>query len=79
MILKNKTIAELSMLQQQIVTDPANRNTTPDSIYLYTPKARKKLNRIAQAITDLLIERKKRDGTYKPAPGYSGRQTNRRR
>lgn len=48
---KRKTQAELLEMQQAITSDPANR-TPPEqnSIYLYTPKARKKLEDIAWAI-----------------------------
>lgn len=48
---KRKTQAELVEMQRAICADPANR-TPPEqkSIWIYTPKARKKLEDIAWAI-----------------------------
>jgi hypothetical protein len=70
------TMAELVELQKAVTSDPANQ--IKDSIYLYCPKARKKLADIAQAITWHLADKRAADGRPVPTNGYSGRQSNRR-
>jgi hypothetical protein len=75
---KNKTIDELLKIMHDIENDPANKSKDGE-FYLYTKKARIKLDKLARAINDLLIEKKKANGTYVEPDGYSGRQTNRRR
>ena len=48
---RRKTKQELVEMQRQIETDPSNRTPRDGrTIYLYTPKARKKLDDIAWAI-----------------------------
>ena len=79
MKLIDKTMKELLELRRRIQNDPANKEIVPGSPDLYDTKARKKLHRIDRAINDLIIERKKREGTWKPCSGYSGRKSNRRR
>lgn len=51
--LRKLSTEELHALRERIQGDPANR-TPPGSpsIYLYTPKARKKLDLIARAISE---------------------------
>jgi hypothetical protein len=75
---KNKTIAELLKMVKDVENDPANK-AKDGEFYLYTKKARIKLDKLARAINDLLIEKKKANGTYVEPDGYSGRQTNRRK
>lgn len=79
MKLGDKTIEELHALDKALTSDPANVNPNKYSIYMYTPATHKKLDKIARAISDKLIEKKKSAGTYTPASGYSGRQSNKRR
>ena len=55
------TMAELTAMQKAICDDPANANpghTGGGSIYLYTAKARKKLDDIAWAISYHMADRK---------------------
>jgi len=47
------TLAELDELRLRIETDPANR-MPPDSFYIYTRQARKKLSDLAWAVTHKL-------------------------
>lgn len=76
--MKNKTIDELLKIMHDIENDPANKSKDGE-FYLYTKKARIKLDKLARAINDLLIEKKKANGTHVEPDGYSGRQTNRRK
>ena len=77
MKLDNKTMEELQALRVKLENDPQNKDTS-DSLYIYDKKTRSKLEKIARAITDLMIEKKRKNGTYKPLPGYTGRKSNRR-
>lgn len=52
------TMSELTDMAERIWADPANRNPE-GSLYIYTPKARKKLENIARAITFHIEERRK--------------------
>jgi len=70
------SMAELVELRERITSDPANQQT--GSIYLYTPKARRKLNAIDQAITWHIKDNREAQGRPVPTEGYSGRQSNRR-
>lgn len=70
------SMAELVELRLRITGDPANQQT--GSIYLYTPKARKRLNDIDRAITWHLSDKREAEGRPVPTEGYSGRQSNRR-
>jgi len=45
---------ELLAIQQAICNDPAQRNPNPDSIFIYKPSARRRLNDIGWAITQHL-------------------------
>lgn len=47
---KRNTQAELVAMQEAIRSDPANKLPPGSSLYIYTPKARKRLNDIAWAI-----------------------------
>ena len=69
--------AELVAMQEAIRNEPANK-MPPRSLYLYVPKARKKLDAIAQAITFHLQDKREAEGRPVAADGYSGRQSNRR-
>jgi len=75
---RKHTVAELVALQEAITSDPASRNTKQNSIYLYEPKARKKLNDIARAITYHLKDTREDEGSPVSTEGYSGRQSKRR-
>jgi hypothetical protein len=52
--MKNKylkyTVNELLKLGSAIITNPQNQRKNRDTLYLYTPKAQKKLDAIAWAI-----------------------------
>ena len=72
-----KTTTEWLAVQLAIESDPANRNP-PGSLFIYTEKARKKLDRIAREITNNMAEARKSAGNPVPCDGYSGRQSNRR-
>lgn len=74
---KGFTNQQLVEMSQAIEADP-NNQAPPGHINRFTPQAQKKLAEIARAITDNIIAKKKAEGTYVPADGYSGRQTNRR-
>lgn len=54
----NLTIEQLGELRQSVEDDPAHKNREPVSIWIYTKKARRKLDAISWAITYLLAERK---------------------
>lgn len=72
-----KTNAEWLMLRTAIESDPANRNP-PGGLFIYTEKARKKLDRIDREITHNLDEARKAAGNPVSCDGYSGRNSNRR-
>jgi len=72
-----KTNAEWLMLRTAIESDPANHNP-PGSLFIYTEKARKKLDRIDREITHNLAEARKASGNPVSCDGYSGRNSNRR-
>ena len=75
MKLDGKSMDELLKMQVDICSDPVNkRNTDSTSIYIYTDKANKKLDAIGWAITHLMIEKKRENGTYIEPSGYSGRK-----
>jgi hypothetical protein len=74
---RNFTNPQLVEMACAIEADPRNQ-APPGALMRFTPKARKQLDEIAQAITDNLIDKQKAEGTYQFAGGYSGRQTNRR-
>lgn len=76
--LDDHTTEELVAMRRAVEDDPANRNPT-ESIFIYTPKAMKKLRAIDDAITRKVAERRAAAGNPVPTSGYSGRQTNRRR
>ena len=77
MSLYDKTEEELQAMMREIESDPKNR-MPPSSIFLYTPKARKKLDNIARVITWQLAEKRRLAGNPVSADGYSGRQSKRR-
>jgi hypothetical protein len=76
MNLLNKTTAELLAMRQEIEADPLNRSN--GGLYLYTAKALKNLDRIAEQITHNMAMKRAVDGRPVVADGYSGRQSNRR-
>ena len=75
---KGKTTEELLAMQAAIDNDPKNR-MPPGNLNLYTKNARRKLDDIAQAISDNMADKRAAAGDPVPTCGYSGRQTNRRR
>lgn len=58
--LADLSFAELNELRESVTNDPANRNP-PGSFWLYTPKARKKLDALAWAVTYKLREGKEKE------------------
>lgn len=72
------SIAELVAMRRIVESEPSNRMPA-GSLYLYTPKARRKLDEIDRAIAEKSAEQRAAAGNPVPASGYSGRQTNRRR
>lgn len=78
MKLEGKTNQELVELMRAIEADPANQ-MPPGQLYLYTPKARKKLAAIQEQITHNLAMKRAAEGNPVVADGYSGRKSNRRR
>ena len=70
---------ELEKLMKTIDSLPENQ-ATDGGIYLYTAKARKQTQMIAEQITHNIIETKRKNGTLsdKHGEGYSGRKCNRR-
>lgn len=55
--LNKASIEEIQKVRLEIEADPINRNA-PGSFWLFTPKARAKLDACARAITQRLAERK---------------------
>lgn len=47
---KRYSLAELAAMREEVTRDPANKNTQPGSIYLFSPKARKLLDDLAWAV-----------------------------
>jgi hypothetical protein len=78
MNLHNKSNSELVKLQSEIESDPANKNTD-GGLFLYSKKARAKLDKIARQITENLREAREKAGNPVPCDGYSGLQTNKRK
>ena len=78
MNLKGKTNSELIAIREEICSDSSNLNT-PGGIFIYTAKARKKLDEIDRAITANIKEARSLSGNPVVECGYSGRQTNKRR
>jgi len=77
MKLDGKTNAELVEMQNVIETLPENKMPS-GSLWLYTPSARKKLDKISRKITDNLRIARRLTANPVNTSGYSGRQTNRR-
>jgi len=73
-----KTTAEWQAIRIAIESDPANLNQPGTSLFIYTEKARKKLDKIAREITNNMAEARKTAGNPVPCDGYSGRQSNRK-
>ena len=59
---RKHSMEQLAAMQQAIHNDPTCRNPEAGSIYIYTPKARTKLQDIAWAIRYHLDDKK--DGTH---------------
>lgn len=71
---------QIAAIQRKITAlqdDPANAGQ-PGSIWKYTPKTHKKLDKLARGISDLIAEKRAIQGNPVVCDGYSGRQTNRR-
>lgn len=47
---KKHSLEELAAMREEVTRDPANKNTQPGSIYLFSPKARKLLDDLAWAV-----------------------------
>lgn len=75
--LDSMTTEELQTLRVSIESDPANKAPT-DSLYLYTPEARKRLEAIAREIQANVATKRAAAGEEVLMAGYTGRQTNRR-
>jgi ribonuclease D len=79
MNLNNKTTEELLAMIQAIENDPVNQMPKDkNSIYLYTPVARKQLDKLSMAVANNQAEKRRLAGNPVVADGYSGRQSNRR-
>lgn len=55
---KKHSLQELAAMSDAVTSDPANKNTQPGSIYLYSPKARKLLEDIGWAVRYHLDDKK---------------------
>lgn len=55
---KKHSLEELAAMSEAVTKNPANKNTQPGSIYLYSPKARKWLDDIAWAVRYHLDDKK---------------------
>jgi hypothetical protein len=75
----DKSIADIYKMILVIEDDPANKNTEKGSIFIYTKKAMKRLDKLRWEITYKLIDKKKENGTFVETGGYSGRKCNKRR
>lgn len=51
---ENLSLKELEAIRQNLITDPKNKNTQKNSIYLYTKETHKKLDNLAWAVTNKL-------------------------
>jgi len=78
MKIDDMSMDDLLALQKSITDNPENKNRRSGSIFLYTPQAYKKLDKIGRTITRRLAEKRAANGDPVPCDGYSGRQTNRR-
>ena len=79
MNLDSKTTEELLAMIQAIENDPVNQMPKDkNSIYLYTPVARKKLDKLTRAVANNQAEKRRLAVNPIVADGYSGRQSNRR-
>lgn len=75
------TMEELQTLRVKIEGDPKNQNPgnlAGRYIWIFTDNARKRLDRIAWAITALLAKKRADAGNPVVCSGYSGRKSNRR-
>lgn len=73
----DERIAELLKKIEAIESDPANR-ATDGGLYLYVPKARKRLAKRRDEIAAVMAQKRAAEGRPVAVAGYSGRQTNRR-
>lgn len=76
--LNGKTNAELVEIRRAIESDPKNR-MPPGGLFIYTPVARRKLDKIDRAIANNLRAAMIARGEPPNDEGYSGRQSNRSR
>lgn len=65
----NKLLAK----DQAIRDDPKSRQ---NGFWIFTKKARKKIDKISLEITELLADKRKLEGNPVPTQGYSGRKRN---
>ena len=72
-----KTTEELLAMTKAVEADPKNQ-MPPGHLYLYTPQARKKLDKIAWAITQNMRDKRIAAGDPPSSEGYSGSKQNRR-
>lgn len=77
MKLDGKSVDDLVAMRQEIEKEPSNRNP-PGSLFIFTKKARKKLDAIDLAIADAIRQLRLSRGEIIDNSGYSGRQTNKR-
>lgn len=73
---KKHTQQELIALDEATSADPANQ-APAGGIYRHTPKARKLIADIAQAITWHMADAREAAGNPVKVAGYSGRKSNR--
>ena len=76
--LDKMSLEELTVARKAIEDEPGSRNP-PGELFLFTPKVRKRLDRIDRLIQFRTGEARKARGEKINQEGYSGRQTNRRR
>lgn len=73
---KKHSQAELLAMDKRLSEDPASKNTD-GGIFIHTPKVRKAMNEIAQAIAWHMEDTRAAKGDPVKTNGYSGRKSNR--
>jgi hypothetical protein len=71
---KEKLLAKIAAIE----ADPNNLNPPGSSLFIYKPAARKRLEKLARDITDIIRQEKLARGETINDEGYSGRQSKRR-
>lgn len=74
---KKYNMEQLVQVMKNLEADPKNLEPKPN-LHIYNKETRKKFADISQAITWYIIDKKKANGTYVEADGYSGRKSNKR-